>query len=363
MTPVARPATPALVITYGTMVGGSGAGAGSGAIGRRSSLFGRGDGGGSSLVELRGLRAQRRDASLDRASIGRARILGEVRRRRHPRPPSVCPAPRRRGPGCRGGRARGFTRARLEEEVDRVLKATFAIRACALLEQIERASGFDALVRSRPALRRQAVIASARATERHRTPSHEVAGWLAAVLMLGTVLPKRIGRYEVLGQLAVGGMAESSSRASSVRRTSARRRHQAHLAAVRRRPGRSSTMFLDEARIVGRSVTRTSCQVQELGEDDGDVFLVLEYVAGENLERAQANATADEKMDPSMLTRNQVRHNVLLSTIPAQLMREESAPSISRKMRLDDHFGEHNPLAKICNPPAQFVVVRQKIDD
>lgn len=48
---------------------------------------------------------------------------------------------------------------------------------------------------------------------------------------------------------------------------------------------------------------------------------------------------------------------------PAQLMGEESAQIIGRKMRLDDYVGKPHLQAEIGDSPAQFVIVSKKVDD
>ena len=116
------------------------------------------------------------------------------------------------------------------------------------------------------------------------------------------VHPKQIGRYEVLGQLAIGGMAEillaRLEGPSDFRRAVVIKRILPQYAQ------RSAfvAMFLDEARIVAKIRHPNVVQVQELGEHEGDVFLVLEYVAGENLSSVLKRATANgEKIEPELV--------------------------------------------------------------
>jgi serine/threonine-protein kinase len=115
------------------------------------------------------------------------------------------------------------------------------------------------------------------------------------------VLPKRIGRYEVLGQLAAGGMAEillarlsgpaDFQRAVVIKRIL--RSYAANESFVR--------MFLDEARIVASLRHPNVVHVQELGEHEGDPFLVMEYVAGENLSSLLKRSVASgEALDPRL---------------------------------------------------------------
>lgn len=96
------------------------------------------------------------------------------------------------------------------------------------------------------------------------------------------MLPKRIGRYEVLGQLATGGMAEIL-----LARITGPGEFRRAVVIKRILPGYAGQssfvkMFLDEARIVATIRHPNVVQVQELGEHEGNAFLVMEYVEGEN---------------------------------------------------------------------------------
>lgn len=92
----------------------------------------------------------------------------------------------------------------------------------------------------------------------------------------------RIGRYEVLARLAAGGMAEillgrvhgpsGFERAVVIKRI---------LPQYAELPTFVS-MFLDEARIAARIHHPNVVQVHELGEEDGALFLVMEYLQGES---------------------------------------------------------------------------------
>ncbi len=98
-----------------------------------------------------------------------------------------------------------------------------------------------------------------------------------------TPIPKSIGRYEVLGHLATGGMAEiflaRLSGPGAFERPIVLKRILPHLA---RNPSFVS-MFLDEARIVSGIRHPQVVQVQELTYHDQDLFLVMEYIEGESL--------------------------------------------------------------------------------
>jgi serine/threonine-protein kinase len=99
----------------------------------------------------------------------------------------------------------------------------------------------------------------------------------------GVDVPSRLGRYEVLGLLATGGMAEillgKLLGPAGFERVVVIKRVLPHLA----RAEEFRTMFLDEARIVARIRHSNVVQVHELGSEDGELFLVMEYVDGESL--------------------------------------------------------------------------------
>ena len=91
-----------------------------------------------------------------------------------------------------------------------------------------------------------------------------------------------IGRYEVLGRLAVGGMAEillgRLRGPSGFERAVVIKRILPHLA---EQPA-FVDMFLDEARLAARIQHRNVVQVHELGQDAQNLFLTMEYLEGEN---------------------------------------------------------------------------------
>ncbi len=94
---------------------------------------------------------------------------------------------------------------------------------------------------------------------------------------------KTLGRYEVIGDLATGGMAEILLARlvgpSGFERLVVIKRIFAHLA---KDPG-FVTMFLDEARTVARINHPNVVQVHELAKEDGDLFLAMEYLEGETV--------------------------------------------------------------------------------
>ncbi len=91
-----------------------------------------------------------------------------------------------------------------------------------------------------------------------------------------------LGRYEVAGRLAMGGMAEillgRLVGPSGFERPVVIKRILPHLAAE---PSFVS-MFLDEARLAARIRHPNVVQVHELGKEDDNLYLVMEYLEGEN---------------------------------------------------------------------------------
>jgi eukaryotic-like serine/threonine-protein kinase len=91
----------------------------------------------------------------------------------------------------------------------------------------------------------------------------------------------RIGRYDIVGHLATGGMAEvllgKLLGPSGFERTVVIKRILPHLA----REQRFVEMFLAEARTVALIRHANVVQVHELGQDGDDLFLVMEYLDGE----------------------------------------------------------------------------------
>ncbi len=95
--------------------------------------------------------------------------------------------------------------------------------------------------------------------------------------------PTRLGRYEILGRLATGGMAEvflgRLMGPSGFERVVVLKRILPHLA----RESDFVDMFLDEARIVAKINHKNVIQVSELGRDGDELYLVMEFVEGESL--------------------------------------------------------------------------------
>src|SRR5579859_5578064 len=96
-------------------------------------------------------------------------------------------------------------------------------------------------------------------------------------------IPRRIGRYDVVGLLAIGGMAEvflgRIQGPNGFQRPVVIKRILPHLS--RQKP--FVDMFVDEARIVARLHHPNIVQVFEHGCCDGELFLAMEYLEGESL--------------------------------------------------------------------------------
>ena len=95
--------------------------------------------------------------------------------------------------------------------------------------------------------------------------------------------PTQMGRYHIVGQLASGGMAEillgKIAGPGGFERAVVIKRIHPHLAAE----PEFLKMFLDEARIISRIQHPNVVQVMELGREDDELFMAMEYLAGESL--------------------------------------------------------------------------------
>ena len=108
-----------------------------------------------------------------------------------------------------------------------------------------------------------------------------------------------VGRYQVLALLATGGMAEvflaKLQGARGFERAVVLKRVLPHLA----RQAHFRTMFLDEAKVVAAIAHPNVVQVHELGEEEDDLFLVMEYVAGESLATLLKRVAGDGERLPA----------------------------------------------------------------
>ena len=118
---------------------------------------------------------------------------------------------------------------------------------------------------------------------------------------LQPTVPRQIGRYEIVGPLASGGMAEillaRLAGPSGFMRPVVIKRILPHLAQKKD----FVDMFLDEARIVAGIRHPNVVQVTELGHEAGELFLAMEYLEGEStsglMRRLQ---TRGERLDQTL---------------------------------------------------------------
>jgi phosphate/phosphite/phosphonate ABC transporter binding protein len=113
-----------------------------------------------------------------------------------------------------------------------------------------------------------------------------------------TKMPTRIGRYEILERLAIGGMAE-------VYLACERGPHGFHRLVVVKRilphlahHEQMVRMFLQEARIAARINHPNVVQILELGEEGGYPFIVMEYVAGSTLRELAVETRRTDRTIP-----------------------------------------------------------------
>jgi eukaryotic-like serine/threonine-protein kinase len=94
--------------------------------------------------------------------------------------------------------------------------------------------------------------------------------------------PHQVGRYEIVGRLATGGMAEillgRLTGPAGFERPVVVKRILPHL---QRRP-EFARMLIDEARIAAQIRSDNVVQVHELGQEEHELFIVQEYLEGES---------------------------------------------------------------------------------
>lgn len=100
---------------------------------------------------------------------------------------------------------------------------------------------------------------------------------------LGAHAPARLGRYELLARLATGGMGEiflaRLEGAAGFEKLVVVKRILPHLAD----DARFRAMLIAEARITSKISHANICQVHELGETEGQLYIVMEYLEGVTL--------------------------------------------------------------------------------
>ena len=96
----------------------------------------------------------------------------------------------------------------------------------------------------------------------------------------GVQAPTRLGRYELLARLATGGMGEiflaRLEGAAGFEKLFVVKRILPHLAD----DARFRQMLIAEARLASKLSHANICQVYELGETDGQLYIVMEYLEG-----------------------------------------------------------------------------------
>src|SRR3954463_12240003 len=92
--------------------------------------------------------------------------------------------------------------------------------------------------------------------------------------------PARLGRYELLARLAAGGMGEiflaRLGGAAGFEKLFVIKRILPHLADDER----FRAMLIAEARVASMMTHANICQVYELGETDGQLYIAMEYLEG-----------------------------------------------------------------------------------
>jgi serine/threonine-protein kinase len=116
----------------------------------------------------------------------------------------------------------------------------------------------------------------------------------------GCVEPRTLGRYALYDEIAAGGMATvhlgTLVGAAGVRKVVAIKRLHPHIAKDRD----VATMFLDEARLSSRVRHPNLVGLVELVQDEGELFLVMDYVPGESLARITRSLGPGERVAPEI---------------------------------------------------------------
>ncbi len=111
----------------------------------------------------------------------------------------------------------------------------------------------------------------------------------------GQAAPARLGRYELLARIATGGMGEiflaRLEGAAGFEKLYVVKRILPHLAD----DARFRAMLIAEARIASKLSHANICQVYELGETDGQLYIVMEYLEGITLLPLLRRASKEQK--------------------------------------------------------------------
>ncbi|MBX7194186.1 MAG: serine/threonine protein kinase [Sandaracinaceae bacterium] len=138
---------------------------------------------------------------------------------------------------------------------------------------------------------------AASATQRSETGSDAEA---ASSSRPSSPIPRALGRYRILDELASGGMATlylaATSGPAGYEKMVALKRIHPHLAKERR----FLDMFLDEARLAARIVHPNVCGVIDFGEADGQHFLAMDFLSGVPLSELMraVGRSAELRADP-----------------------------------------------------------------
>src|SRR5215467_2519710 len=120
-------------------------------------------------------------------------------------------------------------------------------------------------------------------------------------MMLAPPPPARIDRYEVVGRLATGGMAEvllgRIRGPHGFERPVVIKRILPHLAVEQS----IIDLFLDEARIISNLRHPNLIHVHELGRHNGELYIAMEYLEGESVAGlCRRLAVHNEQLDPEL---------------------------------------------------------------
>jgi serine/threonine protein kinase, bacterial len=122
---------------------------------------------------------------------------------------------------------------------------------------------------------------------------------------------RRIGKYEILTRLSMGGMAELFL--AYVAGPGGFRKYVAvkQILPDIKKDESFVKMFLDEARITAAFSHSNIGQVYDLGEDQGEFYLAMEFLSGQNLEQIIKRAAKREVLLPVGFACRVVRDSVL----------------------------------------------------
>lgn len=160
-------------------------------------------------------------------------------------------------------------------------------------------------------------------------------------------LPAELGRYEILGELAVGGMAEillaRRVGPSGFERPVVIKRILPHLSRLES----FVSMFLDEARIAASIRHPNVIHVEELERDTDGLYLVMEYLEGESVS--------------GLLRRLCVRDETLDRTLAAYIIAECCAGLHAAHEMVDADGHAQNVVHRDISPQNLFVTYDGRI--